>query len=267
MIKNLFNNYQKILEHFFNRVDIKSSEKMMECFYNCQGTIIFTGVGKSGIVGEKIAKTMTSTGTKALFVSPINGLHGDIGIISDKDIVVFISKSGETDELLQFLSFVKNRNVKTFAWISKTDSKLGALCDERIILPVEKELCPFNLAPTTSAGIQMIFGDVLSIALMHKKEFGLASYALNHPSGSIGRKIRLKVEDIMLKDNKLPLCSAFDKLKDVLVKLTSLQCGCLLVVNKEKKNGGDFYRRGFKTCFRKKSRSYFRSTYAFTNDY
>jgi len=126
------------------------------------------------------------------------------------------------------------------AWVSSSHSKLSEACDLSICLPVQKELCPFDLAPTTSTAVQLIFGDVLSVALMKKKEFSLDDYALNHPAGSIGKKITLKVEDLMLKGERLPLCYEEDKLGQVLVELTNKKCGCVLVLDREKRMRGIF---------------------------
>jgi arabinose-5-phosphate isomerase len=240
MLKELFQNYQKHLNVFFDRIDLKAAQQIYELFLSCEGMLIFSGVGKSGIIAEKLAMTMISTGTKALHLPPMNALHGDIGILSEKDVMVFISKSGESEELLNLVPFVKKRGTKTVAWVSNPHSKLLKACDLGICLPFEKELCPFGLAPTTSTAVQLIFGDVLSVALMQAKKFSLADYACNHPAGTLGKKITLKVKDLMLTGSDLPLCSKEDRLRKVLVELTNKKCGCILVVDKEKRVEGIF---------------------------
>ncbi|MBF5059820.1 KpsF/GutQ family sugar-phosphate isomerase [Candidatus Neptunochlamydia vexilliferae] len=240
MIKDLFEEYQKNLNYFFDHVDPEKAEENFNLFLGCEGMVIFTGVGKSGIIAEKLAMTMISTGTKALYLPPMNALHGDIGIVTEKDLLVCISKSGESEELLSLVPFARKKGAKTVAWVSNPQSKLLTACDLGICLPLSKELCPFDLAPTTSTSIQLIFGDVLSVALMKAKNFSLDEYALNHPAGAIGKKITLKVEDLMLKGERLPLCPPNVRLRDALVILTDKKCGCLLITDEAGKLQGIF---------------------------
>lgn len=240
MLNELFEEYQLNLNYFFDQIDLKKAEQIFDLFLKCEGTLIFTGIGKSGIIAEKLTTTMISTGTKALYLPPMNALHGDIGIVTQKDLLICISKSGESEELLNLLPFVRHRGAITIAWVSNQLSRLLKLCDIGICLPFKKELCPFGLAPTTSTSIQMIFGDVLSVALMKAKNFSLDEYALNHPAGSIGKKITLRVHDLMLKEGKLPVCQGKDRLSDVLFELTNKRCGCLLIVNQKNQLEGIF---------------------------
>lgn len=176
---------------------------------------------------------MTSTGSKAFYLSPTNALHGDIGIINEHDIFVMLSKSGETDELLNLVPYLRNKHVKIVAIVSSPASRLAKASDFTITLPMEKELCPFDLAPTTSTAIQMIFGDVLTVALMRMHNFSLDQYALNHPAGRIGKRVTVKVQDLMLKGSSVPLCKPDSKLVESLVELSNKRCGCLLIVNEE----------------------------------
>ncbi|NGX51618.1 MAG: Arabinose 5-phosphate isomerase KdsD [Chlamydiae bacterium] len=240
MLKDLFEEYQSNLNFFFDKIDVAASEKIYQIFLACEGMIIFTGVGKSGIIAEKLAMTMISTGTKALYLPPMNALHGDIGIVTEKDVLICISKSGESSELLSLIPFAKKKGAKTVAWVSNPYSRLLAECDVGISLPLRKELCPFDLAPTTSTAIQLIFGDVLSVALMEAKNFSLDDYALNHPAGAIGKKITLTVDDLMVNGDRLPLCTPKDRLREVLVTLTNKQCGCVLVMDDERRVVGIF---------------------------
>ncbi|PCI92711.1 KpsF/GutQ family sugar-phosphate isomerase [Candidatus Aerophobetes bacterium] len=240
MLKQLLETQKQYLDYFFDSIDLNIAEKILETLVNCKGSIFFTGVGKSGIIAEKLAMTMISVGTKAFYLPPTNALHGDIGILSEEDVFVFLSKSGETKELLSLLPFVKQRKVKVISWVSRSSSSLAKRSDCSITLPLARELCPFDLAPTTSAVIQLIFGDVLAVALMKRKSFSLQDYAKNHPAGSIGSRITQTVDDIMVSGKDLPVCCTGDKLKDVLVELTNKRCGCLLVVDKTKKLCGIF---------------------------
>lgn len=240
MIKELFETEKKILDNFFNCIDVGAVEKLFDILKNCEGLILTTGVGKSGLVAEKIALTLTSTGTRAFFLSPINALHGDIGSASEGDVFLLISKSGESEELLQMIPFLKKRGVKPIAIVNQGNSRLAKQCDMAVVLPLERELCPHNLVPTTSAVTQMIFGSALAVGLMKAKNFSVSDYAMNHPAGKIGRRLTLKVDDLMLKNGDVPLCSPDDKLVDILVELSNKKCGCMLVADKNKRLLGIF---------------------------
>ena len=240
MLKQLLKTQKEYLDNFFDSVDLSKAEKVLELMEACKGSLFFSGVGKSGIIAEKLAMTMISIGTKAFYLPPTNALHGDIGILGKEDLFIFLSKSGETKELLSLLPFVKQRGVQTLAWVSRSSSSLAKRCDYSMILPLKRELCPFNLAPTTSAVIQLVFGDVLAVALMKRKSFSLTEYAKNHPAGSIGSELTNRVSDVMIQGSDLPICYEKDRLKDVLVELTNKRCGCLIVVNKQSKIQGIF---------------------------
>lgn len=231
MIKELLQKEKSYIDYFFDKIDIASAEKIVETLHACQGVMIFSGIGKSGLVAEKIAMTMTSTGSRALFISPTNALHGDIGIVSEKDIFVFLSKSGESEELLQLIPALRNKRVKIVSVVSNAKSRLAKACDIFINLPLEQELCPFDMAPTTSAVIQLIFGDLLAISLMRLKNFTLDEYVQNHPAGRIGKRISLRVSDLMIRGSSIPLCKPRDKLVDTLVELSNKRCGCVLVID------------------------------------
>jgi arabinose-5-phosphate isomerase len=170
MLKNLFETQRKYLNHFFENVDIEKAKEILNAFLKCQGNIIFTGIGKSGIIANKIATTMLSTGTKAFYLPCVDALHGDMGMISKNDLFVIFSKSGESRELLQLIPYVNRKKAKIISIVSNENSKLATLSDLYICLPVKKEICPFNLAPTTSAAVQLLFGDILTVALMRNKK-------------------------------------------------------------------------------------------------
>lgn len=233
MIKTLFENQRDYLNHFFDSVSLKEVESAFEKILQCKGTVILSGVGKSGHIAQKIAATLVSTGTKASFLSPSHALHGDIGVISSEDIFLGFSKSGESQELLDLLPYVQKRGVTTIAIVSQLASRLSKNCELSVHLPVKKELCPYDLAPTTSTAVQLIFGDCLAIGLMQAKQFTVGDFASNHPAGLLGRKITLKVADLMLKGDEIPNCQREDKLIDLLHKLSAKRCGCLLVVDRD----------------------------------
>jgi arabinose-5-phosphate isomerase len=155
IIGELLEKQRRYLDYYFDRLNTGELEKLVEACLQTEGLIIFTGVGKSGIIADKIAMTLVSTGTKALYLPPTNFLHGDIGILSDKDLLVLISRSGETEELCALVPFARKRNTRLAALVSNRASRLAKICDIAVHLPVEKELCPFDLAPTTSTAAQL----------------------------------------------------------------------------------------------------------------
>src|SRR5689334_8019570 len=155
IIEELLDKQRRYLDYYFDRIDTQELERFTEACLQTEGLIIFTGVGKSGIIADKIAMTLVSTGTKALYLPPTNFLHGDIGILSDKDLLVFLSRSGETEELCNLVPYARKRNTKLAALVSNKNARLAKLCDFSVYLPVEKELCPFDLAPTTSTAAQL----------------------------------------------------------------------------------------------------------------
>ena len=240
MLKNLLDESQRHLNYFFQNVDLARFEEVVQMCKECEGFVIFTGVGKSGIIAEKTAMTLISTGTKALFLPPMNFLHGDIGIVSEKDLLVMISKSGETEEMLSLVPFIQRRKAKIISLVSNPTSRLAKSSDLFMHLPVERELCSFDLVPTTSTAVQLIFGDILAIALMKDRNFNMNDYVLNHPAGSIGKKLTLTVENVMLSGEQVPTCQPQDKLVDVLVELSNKKCGALVVIDDKREFKGIF---------------------------
>jgi arabinose-5-phosphate isomerase len=240
MLLELLKEQRRYIDHYFDHLDLNEVDKVVQECLKVKGLIIFTGVGKSGIIAEKIAMTMISTGTKALYLPPMNFLHGDIGILSDHDLFVMMSRSGETEELLSLVPFAKKRAARLLAVVSNPHSRLAKHCDLSIHLPFEKELCPFDLAPTTSTAVQLLFGDLLAIALMRSKGFDLSAYALNHPSGAIGKKMSVTVEELMFKDDHLPVATLDSSLSEVLTELSNKKLGALLIVDEQKNFFGIF---------------------------
>ncbi len=240
MLRELFLEQRKQIEFFFDHFDLQRAESVLSCFVATPGIILLTGVGKSGFVAEKIAMTLVSTGTRALYSSPTNFLHGDIGIISKDDLVFILSKSGESEELLRLIPFIKKRESKLVACVSNGNSRLAQQADELVVLPMEKELCPFGLTPTTSTEIQLIFGNLLAVFLMKHKQFPLASYGENHPSGAIGKKVRLLVRDLMIPEKLLPLCSPSDTVREILPLFSEKRVGCILIADHERNLLGIF---------------------------
>ncbi|MBP7075027.1 MAG: KpsF/GutQ family sugar-phosphate isomerase [Rhabdochlamydiaceae bacterium] len=231
MLKKLFSEQQSHLAYYFEQIDPARVESIVNACAETKGLLIFTGVGKSGIIAEKIAMTLISTGTKALYLPATNFLHGDIGIVSCDDMVVMLSKSGETEELVSLMPYVQKRGAKIMAWVSNLQSRLAIQADLSILLPVEKELCPFDLAPTISTEVQLLFGDVLAVALMKKKGFTIGSYGENHPSGMIGKKATITVKELMVPLNKLPLCKPSKVLQEILSEFSDKRLGCVIITD------------------------------------
>ncbi|XP_057717963.1 probable arabinose 5-phosphate isomerase [Arachis stenosperma] len=230
-LTDLFKEQQRHLNFFFDRIDHSQTLSFTRALLRATGTIFFTGVGKSGFVANKISQTLVSLGIRSAFLSPVDALHGDIGILSAADILVLLSKSGATDELLRLVPCARAKGARLIAVTSVQGCALEAVCDMNVHLPLERELCPFNLAPVTSTAIQMVFGDTVAIALMGARNLSKEEYAGNHPAGKIGKSLIFKVKDLMKKEDELPICKESDLIMDQLVELTSKGCGCLFVVD------------------------------------
>ncbi|HXW59951.1 MAG TPA: KpsF/GutQ family sugar-phosphate isomerase, partial [Myxococcota bacterium] len=240
MFQELLFKQQALLAHYFENLNLESCEKLLNEIVKCSGVLFFTGIGKSGFIAQKISATLMSTGTKAFYLPPIDALHGDLGMISANDYIFLLSKSGETDELLHLLPFLRNKGSRMIAITSHAKSRLAQACDFFVELPCKDELCPFGLAPTVSTEIQLLFGDALAIALMRYKKITVDSFAQNHPAGLIGRRATLKVRDFMLTKEKAPLCLPDQTLEEVLPDFTDKRCGCLVVVDEARKLKGIF---------------------------
>ena len=176
-------------------------EKAIDMMFRCQGKIIVTGVGKSGHVGAKIAATLASTGTPAFFINPLDVYHGDLGVMTDKDVVLALSNSGQTDELLRFIPMVLHMNVPIISITGNPDSLLAKYSNHHITVKVKKEACPLNLAPTSSTTAALAMGDALAIALMQVRHFMPRDFAQFHPGGELGKRLLITAEDVMRKDD------------------------------------------------------------------
>lgn len=172
-------------------------DEILDLFTRCSGKIIVTGVGKSGVIAEKIAQTLTSTGTAAMFLHPSDALHGGLGIVESRDAVIALSNSGETDEILAILPTLRSRGLAIVAIVGKVDSTLGRNSDFVLDASVDKEACPLNLAPTTSTTVALAIGDAIAMALMELKGLTQADFAVNHPAGRLGKRLTLKVANLM----------------------------------------------------------------------
>jgi arabinose-5-phosphate isomerase len=219
--------------------------RAVELIARATGRVIVTGVGKSGLVGRKIAATLTSTGTPATFLHPVESVHGDLGIVGNGDVALLISKSGESDELLALLEHLKRFGVRTVAVTGAADSALARHCDVTLDASVREEACPHDLAPTTSTTVAIALGDALAVALLEEKGFRREDFARLHPGGTLGRRLLTKVEELMVTD-KLPALSLDATVREAIVCIAELR-GLAVVVDAARRvagvmTGGDLTR-------------------------
>jgi len=205
-------------------------EKAVDLIVSCKGKLIVTGVGKSGLVGAKIAATLASTGTSSFFLHPTEAMHGDLGMIGKDDIVLAISYSGESEELIQLLPHLKRFDIPLIAMAKTKESTLGKYSDFFMNISVSKEACPLDTAPTSSTTLTMAMGDALAVCLMKKRDFKKEDFASFHPGGSLGKKLFIKVDDLLRRDN-LPVVSRETKLKDAIVTMSEGRLGSVLIVD------------------------------------
>lgn len=207
-------------------------EKAIDILYSCKGRVIVTGMGKSGIIGKKIAATLSSTGTPSYFLHPAESTHGDSGIITRDDVIIAISNSGETKELLNLLPLIKRFGVQMIALTGGLNSTLAKTSEVTLDISVEKEACPLNKAPTASTTATLAMGDALAVCLLEKRGFSEEDFLIFHPSGALGKGILYKVEELMIKGDKLPLTSEDDLFKDVIELISEKKLGVAILTDK-----------------------------------
>lgn len=205
-------------------------EEVVETILACKGKLIVTGVGKSGLIGAKMAATFASTGTPSFFLHPTEALHGDLGMISENDVVIAISYSGESEELSSILPHIKRFKTPLIGMTRNKNSTLGQYSDLVIDVIVEKEACPLDIAPTSSTTLTLALGDALAVCLMRARNFKKSDFASFHPGGALGKKLFVKVSDLM-KKNDLPIVSKNTKVKDAIVKISEGRLGTVLVAD------------------------------------
>ena len=212
----------------------KSFIDLCDELMSSKGVLIVMGVGKSGHIGQKIAATLSSTGTASIFIHPTEAAHGDMGLINKKDIILLISNSGETDEIVNILPSLKRHSKKIVSLTSKKTSSISKNADISIEIKSGKEACPLDLAPTTSTTNALAFGDALAIALLEAKGFSKKDFAYSHPAGKLGKKLITKVENLMHTGNSIPKVDENIILDKALLEMTKKSLGITLVLKKEK---------------------------------
>ena len=229
-IKNIIDIEMEGLLNLKSRINSEFKQTVEE-IYNCRGKVILSGIGKSGLIAKKIASTMSSIGTPAIFMHPAEGMHGDVGIVTAEDIFIAIGKSGESSELNNIILSIRKIGAKVIAITCNRESNLAALADIIIDIGDVKEACPFNMAPTTSSTIMLVIGDALAIVLMKMRGFELDDYALLHPGGRLGKRLLMTVSDVMLKGNDNPVIHILENTKNCILKITEKQAGAISVVD------------------------------------
>jgi arabinose-5-phosphate isomerase len=211
----------------------KDFVKAVNAILNSKGRVVFTGMGKSGLIGRKIVATLNSTGTAAIFMHPTDALHGDLGMVRKEDIVIIISKSGHTEELIRLIPMFKRIDVKLIGILGEKNSQLGRDCDIVLNTAIKEEACPYDLAPTSSTTAALVMGDALAIALLEMRGFTAEDFAFLHPGGSLGKRLSLKIEELMITGKDIPIVSEKASLKDAILEITSKRLGTTCVIDDE----------------------------------
>lgn len=213
-------------------------DKAVDILYNCKGRVIVTGMGKSGLIGKKIAATMSSTGTPAYFLHPAESTHGDSGVITRNDVIIAISNSGETQELLNLLPLIKRFGCEMIGMTGNLNSTLAKTSEVTLDISVEREACPLGKAPTASTTATLAMGDALAVCLMEKKGFTKEDFLMYHPSGKLGKGLTYKVRDLMITGDKMPVVSDDETFTDVINTISEYKLGMAMVVNSDRKLSG-----------------------------
>jgi arabinose-5-phosphate isomerase len=222
---------QYVDQHFDNACQL---------MFDCIGRIIVIGMGKSGHIGNKIAATLASTGTPAFFVHPGEASHGDLGMVTAQDVVILISNSGETSEVINIIPVIKRIGAKIISMTGNVNSTLAALADVHICIKVEQEACPLGLAPTASTTATLVMGDALAVSLLEARGFTADDFALSHPGGSLGKRLLLCLKDIMHTDEHIPIVQTTDIIKDALLEMSAKGLGMTAIVNASNQLQGIF---------------------------
>src|ERR1035437_3235673 len=203
----------------------------VETILECKGRVVLTGMGKSGLIARKIVATLNSTGTAAIYLHPTDALHGDLGMVRKEDVVIIISKSGNTEEILNLIPMLKRLNVKLIAMSAEVDSRLAKSCDIFLSIDVKEEACPYDLAPTSSTTATLVLGDAISVVLLQLRGFTVNDFAYLHPGGSLGKRLSLEIKEIMIQGDLIPIVKESASIKDSILEITTKRLGTTCVVN------------------------------------
>lgn len=218
------------IRNLMDRID-ESFSTAVQLILKSNGRVIISGVGKSGIIARKIVATFNSTGSSALFMHPSDAIHGDLGMVRREDIVILISKSGSTQEIVRILPILKRIGTKIISMVGETNAILAKEADVVLDVSVKEEACPFDLAPTSSSTATLVMGDALAISLLKAKNFSAEEFAFYHPGGNLGKRLTLKVDEIMTKGKSVPVVNEQTPLHAVILEMTSKRLGATCVVD------------------------------------
>lgn len=205
--------------------------RAVEVIFASKGRVILTGMGKSGLIARKVVATMNSTGTPAIYLHPTDALHGDLGMVRQEDVVILISKSGNTEEIINLIPLLKRLGVVMIAMVGNKKSRVARECNIVLDVGVKEEACPYDLAPTASSTATLVMGDALSMALLELRGFTKEDFALLHPGGSLGKRLSLKISELMIKGEDIPVVNCSASLKDSILEITSKRLGMTAVVD------------------------------------
>lgn len=235
-VVNTFHQQSQALALMAQQINHQQYHKAIDYMLGCKGHVIICGMGKSGHVGRKMAATLASTGTPSFFLHPSEAFHGDLGMITKDDVLILISNSGETDEVLQLIPSLKSFGNRVIAITGREHSTLANNADATLLLAATAESCPNNLAPTTSTTLTIALGDALAVALMNEKQFQPNDFARFHPGGSLGRRLLTRVEDVMAKEH-LPIVDIDDSMSSIVVVMNQSRKGIAIVTERGKLTG------------------------------
>ncbi|MDA3813724.1 MAG: KpsF/GutQ family sugar-phosphate isomerase [Candidatus Cloacimonetes bacterium] len=233
-IKDELNLEAKAIREVADRIDSKI-EDTIDLLFNCKGKVVVTGIGKAGIIGRKIASTLASTGTTAIFLHAAEGIHGDLGLLDDNDVVIAVSNSGNTNELTSIIPYIKFRKIPIIALTGNLKSQLAKNATVTIDCFVPKEYEPFGRVPTSSTTVALAVGDAITVALLKKRNFNEDDFAQFHPGGTIGKKLICKIEDLMHSGKENPIVHDNAKMNKAIIEMTSKGLGCTNVINADGK--------------------------------
>jgi arabinose-5-phosphate isomerase len=247
------------IQALINRID-DTFVKTVDLLDKCKGRVVITGIGKSGIIGKKISATLASIGVPSIFLHAADGIHGDLGMITRNDMVIAISNSGESEEILNLLPAIKRFNVSLVSMTGNVNSTLAKKSDVVLNVSVKEEACPMGLVPTASTTATMAMGDALAMALLHKRGFKEEDFAVLHPGGSLGKKLLTQVDDLMHSGSKIPTINKDAPLKDVIMEISSKKLGIVIVVDQDDKVLGIITDGDLRRLMEKKEKDIFKTT-------
>ena len=240
----------RAISGLIGRLDQRFSDAV-DLLYACAGKVVVSGMGKSGLIGQKIAATLASTGTPAFFLHPAEGIHGDLGMVAKRDALIALSNSGETEEVLKLLPFVKRLSVPVIALTGRPQSTLAKNSEVVLDVSVAEEACPMGLAPTASTTAALAMGDALAIALLEKRGFKEEDFAQFHPGGALGRRLLLKVCDVMHRGEAMPSVTGRATVRDAILEMTSKKLGMTTVVDEQNRLVGVITDGDLRRCLEK----------------